>query len=48
MIWTLLLLSTVGWLLTLLTGAGAPLNWLLPAVIGVLILYRVIGARRSG
>ena len=48
MVWTLLLLFTVGWLLTLLTGAGAPLSWLFPAVIAVLILYRVIGARRSG
>lgn len=42
MVWTLLLLLTVGWLLTLLAGAGPPSTWLLPAAIGTLLLYRVL------
>lgn len=46
MVWTLLLLLTVGWLLTLLAGVGAPWSWILPAAIGALLLYRVAGAFR--
>lgn len=42
MAWTLLLLLTVAWLLTLLVGTGPPWSWLLPAAIGALLLYRMI------
>lgn len=46
MIWTLLVLLTVAWLLTLLAGIGPPWPWILPAAIGALLLYRVAGALR--
>lgn len=46
MVWTLLLLLTVGWLLTLLAGVGPPWSWALPAAIGALLLYRLIGTLR--
>lgn len=46
MTWTLLLLLTVAWLLTLLAGVGPPWSWLLPAAIGALLLYRILGATR--
>lgn len=48
MVWTLLLLLTVAWLLTLLAGVGAPWSWILPAAIGLLVLRRVIGTLRAG
>ena len=43
MVWTLLLLLSVGWLLSLLAGAGPPWSWILPAAAAVLLLYRVAG-----
>lgn len=46
MVWTLLLLLTVGWLLTLMAGVGPPWSWALPAAIGALLLHRVIGTLR--
>lgn len=46
MVWTLLLLLTVAWLLSLLAGVGSPWSWMLPAAIAALFLYRVIGLLR--
>lgn len=46
MTWTLLLLLTVAWLLTLLAGVGSPWSWILPAAIGALVLYRVVRSMR--
>lgn len=46
MVWTLLLLLTVAWLLSLLAGVGPPWIWALPAAIAALLLYRVTGMLR--
>ena len=46
MVWTLLLLLTVAWLLTRLAGIGPPWSWILPAAIGLLLLYRGLGTLR--
>lgn len=39
--WTLLVLLTVTWLLTVVLGIGAPWSWLLPTAAAALLLYRV-------
>lgn len=41
MFWTLLVLLTVGWLLALIAGLGAPLNWLLPGAIAAMLAWRI-------
>mgnify|MGYP006304987283 CR=1 FL=1 len=46
MVWTLLLLLTVGWLLALVAGAGSPWTWLLPAAAAALLAWRLIGTLR--
>lgn len=39
--WTLLVLLTVAWLLTVVLGIGAPWSWLLSTAAAALLLYRV-------
>lgn len=46
MVWTLLLLLTVAWLLSLLAGAGPPWSWLLPAAIAAVLAVRLVGTLR--
>jgi hypothetical protein len=48
MIWTILVLLTVGWLLVLLAGIGGPWSWLLPAVVATVLLYRLARGARGG
>lgn len=48
MVWTLILILTVTWLLSLLAGAGDPWVWLLPAAVVALLAYRVAAAFRRG
>lgn len=47
MVWTLLLLLTVAWLLSLLAGVGPPLSWILPAALGAVLAFRLIGTLRT-
>lgn len=40
MFWTLLVLLTVGWLLSLIAGVGGSLSWLLPGAIVAMLAWR--------